>query len=143
MLLATPLPTAHCFAQLLCSSWGLQCQFPALGTSSHPSQTKPGPWCGCTVPHLHFPQEKPSGFLWQSRAWWALCYTARGWPYQAVKFHWNQGDFLCREESMQKSCQDCNLTYCPWVEERKWKSFQWVCLLCNIKPCNERTFTSL
>lgn len=116
MLLATPFPTAHCFAQLLCSSWGLQCQFPALGISSQPSQasTQVAPGAGALAPQLHPPTEAISISLAEQDS------TARGWgwPYQAVKFHWNQGDSSVERKACRRAVRTAILrTTHEWKKE--------------------------
>lgn len=142
--LQAPLPTARWFPRAAVPRSARNFSSPF----SHPLKPGPRTWHPGPPPSRPSPPAEAFGIYLAeqglaSSAALELQRGARGWPYQAVKFHWNQGDFFCWVESMQKGCQDLGLTCYTWVEEGKWKSFQWACLLCNIKPYNESTFTSL
>lgn len=60
--LQLPSGEAHCFSWLLCPSWGLQWQFPALGIALSQAKPapKPGPWCSALAPH-HHPAKEAAG----------------------------------------------------------------------------------
>lgn len=155
--LLKPAPSKLCSPQrapsprLLCPSWEQRRWCPAPHTASplpfsHP--LKPGPRRRRPGrPPLH-PWQKPSVFIWTSKAWQALWL----WNYSAglgaglIRL-WNSVETKGISSAKWKACRSAVRigvlrTTHEWKKQNG-KSFQWACLLCNIKPYNESTFTSL
>lgn len=75
--------------------------------SAKPSQHPSGPWCWCTGPPASPPNRSHQYFSGRAR----LHSTGLGLALSGCEIPLKPRGFFCREESMQKGCQDCNLTY--------------------------------